>query len=502
MMQAAELSDITARVWVEVGGPADLLDFVTTAGPRTVLPSRFDVTGLATASVAAAALAAAEFLAARNGTLTPPVTVDSRQACAAFAAEGLFTPVGWDLPDIWDPIAGNYQAQDGWIRLHTNYAYHRAVVERLLGAGDRESVRAAVAGWKSEDLETAVVEAGGCAAAMRTREDWLTSPAGAATAGAPLVSVAERRVAGGTQVTADSGLPAGAGEAGGPRPYSGVRVLDLTRVIAGPVGTRFLAAYGADVLRIDPPGFAEVPALLPETTAGKRTAALDLTTAGGRTAFEGLVATADVLVTGLRADALARLGYDDGALAAVNPALIVASLDAYGWDGPWRDRRGFDSLVQMSAGIAAAGAAATGADHPVPLPVQALDHGCGYLIAAAVGRALTRLLTESVINRIRVSLIGTANLLWSLPRLGEAGGRPPMPKPGDFRLEDTHTAWGPARRVPLPGEIAGVHPEWRVEAGPLGRHQPTWNGRLGQPETMAQALRQLRPAQSAGSRGR
>jgi hypothetical protein len=472
MTQAAELSDITARVWGEVGGPTGLLDSVGTGGPRTVLPSHFDVTGLATASVAAAALAAAEFLAARNDARPRPVTVDSRQACAAFAAEGLFTPVGWDLPDIWDPIAGNYQAQDGWIRLHTNYAYHRAAVERLLGAEDRESVRAAVAGWKSEDLETAVVEAGGCAAVMRTREDWLALPAGAATARAPLVSAASRRLP--TGAPSGPGGAAGAGGAGAPRPYSGVRVLDLTRVIAGPVGTRFLAAYGADVLRIDPPGFAEVPALLPETTAGKRTAALDLTTAGGRTAFERLVTTADVLVTGLRADALARLGYDDAALAALNPALIIASLDAYGWDGPWRDRRGFDSLVQMSSGIAAAGAAATGADKPVPLPVQALDHGCGYLIATAVGRALTGRLTESMVARIRVSLVGTANLLWSLPRPGDLGEQPPMPKPGDLRLVDTHTAWGPARRVPLPGEIAGIDPEWRVEAGPLGRDQPTW----------------------------
>jgi len=468
MTQAADLSDITARVWGEVGGPAGLLGSVSTGGPRTVLPSHFDVTGLATASVAAATLAAAEFLAAGNGAGVLPVTVDSRQACAAFAAEGLFTPVGWDLPAIWDPIAGNYQAQDGWIRLHTNYAYHRAVVERLLGAADRESVRAAVAGWKAADLETAVVEAGGCAAAMRSREDWLTSPAGSATADAPLVSAAERPLPDGTEA------PDGSRRATGPGPYSGVRVLDLTRVIAGPVGTRFLAAYGADVLRIDPPGFAEVPALLPETTAGKRTAALDLTTADGREAFEDLAATADVLVTGLRADALARLGYDDGALAGLNPALIVASLDAYGWNGPWRDRRGFDSLVQMSAGIAAAGVAATGADQPVPLPVQALDHGCGYLIAAAVGRALTRRRTETVVGRIRVSLVGVANLLWSLPRPADPGEPPAMPKPGDFRLADTRTAWGPARRVPLPGEIEGIDPDWRIEAGPLGRHQPAW----------------------------
>jgi CoA transferase family III len=464
------LSEIAARVWDGIGGPADRPGGLTATGPRTVLPSQFDVTGLATASVAAATMAAAEFLAVRNDSAPLPVTVDSRQACAAFAAEALFTPVGWERPGIWDPIAGNYQARDGWIRLHTNYAYHRAVVERVLGAADRESVRAAVAEWKAEELETAVVEAGGCAAVMRTREDWLAGPAGAATADAPLAAVADRPMPDGVHV------PVGAAGAGGPLPYSGVRVLDLTRVIAGPVGTRFLAAYGADVLRIDPPGFAEVPALLPETTAGKRTAALDLTAAAGRAAFESLVGTADVLVCGLRADALARLGYGDAALAALNPALIVASLDAYGWDGPWRDRRGFDSLVQMSSGIAAAGAAATGADHPVPLPVQALDHACGYLTAAAVGRALTRRWAESAVSRIRLSLIGTANLLWSLPR---PAGQPPMPTPGDFPLTDAQTAWGPARRVPLPGAIAGMDPRWRVEAGPLGRHRAAWAGAAG-----------------------
>ena len=174
--ETAGLSDIAARIWGEVGGPADRPGALTVTGPRAVLPSPFDVTGLATASVAAATMAAAEFLAVSSDQRPLPVTVDSRQACAAFAAEGLFTPVGWERPDVWDPIAGNYQARDGWIRLHTNYAYHRAAVERLLGATDRESVLAAVAEWKAEELETAVVEAGGCAAVMRTREDWLATP--------------------------------------------------------------------------------------------------------------------------------------------------------------------------------------------------------------------------------------------------------------------------------------------------------------------------------------
>jgi crotonobetainyl-CoA:carnitine CoA-transferase CaiB-like acyl-CoA transferase len=461
-----DFAKIAARVWHEAAGPEGHLDALAFSGARQVLPSWFDVTGLAAGSVAAATLAAAEFHAARTGTSIRGVRVDSRAACAAFAAEGLFTPVGWELPPVWDPIAGNYQAQDGWIRLHTNYAYHRAAVERVLGAGDKDSVAAAAADWKAADLEAAVVAAGGCAAMMHSREGWLASPPGADTAAASTLSAVSRTVAA-QQGAAGQGT-AGRDPAGqaATRPYAGIRVLDLTRVIAGPVATKFLAAYGADVLRVDPPGFEEVAALLPETTAGKRTTALDLTRPAGRAAFEGLVATADVLVTGLRADALDRLGYGDDALAALNPALVIASLDAYGWDGPWRDRRGFDSLVQMSCGIAAAGGSA-----PVALPVQALDHATGYLIAAAVGRALTRRLAESVVTRIRACLIGTANFLWSLPRPREL---PPRPSPASFPLVDTVTAWGPARRVPVPGEITGVRAEWRIEAGPLGRHAPEW----------------------------
>jgi len=463
---ANELGDLCTRVWRSLGGAADVAEVLTVSGPRAVLPAYFDVTGLATASVAGATLAAAEFLAAREVSRPRPVFVDSRASCAAFAAEGLFTPVGWSLPEPWDPIAGNYRAEDGWIRLHTNYAYHRAAVERVLAAADRAAVAAAVLRWKTGDLEAAVVEAGGCAAVMHARETWLASAPGAATATALPAVVSEHRLPAG-RAPAESDSPL----SGTASPFSGVRVLDMTRVIAGPVCTKFLAAYGAEVLRLDPPGFAEVPALLPETTAGKRTAALDLTADAGRALFENLAADADVLVTGLRADALAGLGYDDGTLTAINPALIVASLNAYGWDGPWRDRRGFDSLVQMSCGIAAAGAVAAGRDEPFPLPVQALDHATGYLLAAEVGRALTRRLTRSTVSRIRTSLIGTANLLWSLPR---PTGSPPKPSPGDFELVDTETAWGPARRVPLPGEIAGVMPEWRVEAGPLGRDRPAW----------------------------
>jgi hypothetical protein len=461
-------TDVISRLWDATGSQDDhaggLLDAVTTTGPRAVLPAAFDVTGLATGAVAVATLAAARLAATRSESPLPAVTVDSRAACAGFAGEGLFRPVGWTQPPLWDPIAGNYHAADGWIRLHTNYAYHRAVVERVLDAHDRDAVQAAVAEQPADEIEHAIVEAGGAAAAMHDRSGWLASAAGAATANAGLLTVAESK----------QSEPAAWAATAGEQPFCGVRVLDLTRVIAGPVCTKFLAAYGADALRIDPPGFEEVASLLPETTLGKRTTALDLTSPAGRGAFEALLVDADVLVVGLRADALANLGYDDQTISALNPGLLIASLDAYGWDGPWRNRRGFDSLVQMSCGIAADGATATDRDEPTPLPVQALDHATGWLLAAAVARALTRRLTASVTARIHASLIGTANLLYILDPPAE---RPPRPTPGDFTLEETTTAWGPARRVPLPGHLDGIPLRWQQQAGPLNRHPATWNQR-------------------------
>ena len=181
--------------------------------------------------------------------------------------------------------------------------------------------------------------------------------------------------------------------------------------------------------------------------------------------------TADVLVTGLRPDALSGLGYGSDRLRDLNPTLITAALCAYGWAGPWAGRRGFDSLVQMSSGIAAP---AKDGDAPDPLPAQALDHGTGYLLAAAVGRAVTARLTDGTVTDIRASLVATANLL--LTRPAPAGLAAPDPGWSDADTVDTMTFWGPARRVPTPGRIDGIDAHWDIEAGPLGRHRPEWAG--------------------------
>jgi hypothetical protein len=247
-------------------------------------------------------------------------------------------------------------------------------------------------------------------------------------------------------------------------PFAGVRVLDLTRVIAGPVATRYLAANGATVLRIDPPDFPEVPALLPEVTPGKRCAFLDLR--AERDTFLELVRHAHVLVGGLRSGALDGLGLPVSALRAVNPGLVIARLNAYGWAGAWTGRRGFDSLVQMSCGIAFLDKDSP----PSPLPVQALDHATGYLLAGWIGRALAEQLRSGHPAGIRTSLAATAAALIARPRPADGSPAPGEITWPDAVFETTGTAWGPVRRVRVPGAVEGVTPRWTVDAGPLGRH--------------------------------
>jgi crotonobetainyl-CoA:carnitine CoA-transferase CaiB-like acyl-CoA transferase len=234
------------------------------------------------------------------------------------------------------------------------------------------------------------------------------------------------------------------------------------------VCTRTLAAWGAEVLRVDPPGFAEVPVLLSETTVGKYCTAIDLRADEGRRRFAALIAEADVIVHGLRPGALSGLGFSDRVLHRLNPGLCIAALNAYGWTGRWAGRRGFDSLVQFSCGIAAAGGAAAGSEQPVPLPAQALDHATGYLLAAAVCRGLTGRYDGLPPAGVRGALIGTANLLMEQPFSGSDGvvaevdlGAVAVPR---------ETAWGPVTAVPQPGTIAGATGSWRIPAGPLGRH--------------------------------
>ncbi len=417
--------------------------------------SAFAVTDLAAASVAAAG---AEVAALAGGDRA--VAVDRRLASWWFASS--MRPVGWELPPVWDVVAGDYATADGWIRLHTNAPHHRAAALGVLGTpGERDAVAAAVHRWRADELESAVVAAGGCAAGLRDADAWRAHPQGRAVAAEPLVAWSMHDAS-----------PATATNAPPERPLAGVRVLDLTRVLAGPVATRFLAGFGADVLRVDPPAWNE-PAVVPDVTLGKRCARLDLRDAGGRATFDALLARADVLVHGYRNDALERLGLGADHRRAVNPGIVDVALDAYGFTGPWAVRRGFDSLVQMSAGIAHAGMVRTGGGRPTPLPVQALDHATGYLLAAAAVRGLRERRTTGAAATVRCSLARSAALLLDGPPGSFDDALAPLAD-DDWAPAPERTAWGVVRRLRPPLVIEGAPMRWDRPASPLGAHSATW----------------------------
>ena len=343
----------------------------------------YDVLGFAVGAVRGALDAAADLAVAR-GLPVPEIGLTDEQVVAAFESERRLRAPGLEGVSGFAQLSRFAQTADGWIRLHANYPHHRAALLRVLG--DEDPLGAA-GGWGALELEEAIVAQGGCAAAVRTAGEWAASPQGQAVAPEPV-----RVVAADAPLAPPADLPA-----------SGVRVLDLTRVIAGPVGTRFLAALGADVLRIDPPAMPELPLQVADGSPGKRLIARDLRAEPlGADELAGF----DVLVHGYRPGALAALGLSGDALAQSHPQLTVVQLSAWGTRGPWGMRRGFDSLVQAAVGIADALRGEDGA--PGALPVQALDHATGYRIAAAALRGLARRARGEGAEHAQLALAQTA----------------------------------------------------------------------------------------------
>lgn len=440
------------------------------------LPSVFAVSSLAAGSVAAAATAVADWVALRSGH-PPAVSVDWRLCSLWFS--GTLNPIGWDLPPVWDAIAGDYATADGWIRLHTNAPHHRAAALAALGfaphaSPDKVMVGNRVETWSARALESAVVEHHGCAAAMLSRAQWAAHPQALHVNQAPMVAVTTHpdSSSGSTEALTNPGNT----EFNPARPLQGMRVLDLTRVLAGPVATRFLAGFGADVLRIDPPDWDE-PSLVPEITLGKRCARLDLRTASGHATFVDLLRQADVLVHGYRAHALEHLGLGPLERQTIRPGLIDVSLNAYGHTGPWRNRRGFDSLVQMSTGIAHAGMLHGGKDRPTPLPVQALDHATGYVMAAAVVQGLCQRWEQ------RAQGLQGWQGQTSLARIAQLLTHTPVPPTQPASIALTEDDWstdpeatdlGPAHRLRSPVQVAGQPLQWARGGTRLGSAAPQW----------------------------
>lgn len=426
------------------------------------LPSAFAVSELATASFAAVGQEMARFMQALNLTQNAPeIAIDHRLASLWFGYS--FKSDGWEMPNLWDAVAGDYRASDGWIRLHTNLPRHRAAAMKVLGTPpEREAVTKAVRTRAISDLETDIVAEGGVAAAMRSRTEWLEHPQGRAVSRDPLIGWQGPRYV--KLRERPQATPA--------RPLAGLRVLDLTRVLAGPVSTRTLAGFGAEVLRIDPPGWDE-PGVIPDISLGKHCAYLDLKSTNGMERLQELLPQADVFVHGYRPGALDALGMTRAKRDELAPNRVEVTLNAYGWQGPWSTRRGFDSLVQMSAGIAHAGMGWADADKPTPLPVQALDHATGYLMAAAVLSALAEAASGNSIMHAHLSLARTAELLAVLGK-DDVEAEPIIPIPTDYSPVTEASGWGPGHRLRPALSLGDAVLQWDLPASKLGTSEPVW----------------------------
>ncbi|MHC4041716.1 CoA transferase [Bradyrhizobium sp. 23AC] len=461
-------ADILKHIWTSAGGDARALECVRLSGEEPQLPSSFRVAIAGQTTIAAAGLAAAEIWRLRSGQ-TQDVSVDIRHAVAECRSERYLRLDDKPPPSAWDAIAGVYKTADNrFVRCHTNFPHHRDAVCKVLSCEpERDKVQAALMQWKGEDFETAAYAAGGVVALMRSYDEWSALPQARALAELPLLSIEK------------------IGEAPpkpwpkGDRPLAGVRVLDLSRVIAGPVAGRTLAAHGADVLLVSGPELPAIPWLTIDTGRGKLTTFIALKSETGKAQLRELLRDADIFSQGYRPRALAALGFAPEDAAQINPGIVYVTLSAYGHAGPWAERRGFDSLVQTTTGFNHAEGRAAGLDGPKELPAQMLDHATGYLMAFGAMMAKVRQARDGGSWHVRVSLAQTGRWLWNLGRLDRGLNTPDLT--GDAVhaafIESMPSGFGMLKAVRHSAMLSKTPAQWSRPAMPLGSHPAQWPAR-------------------------
>jgi crotonobetainyl-CoA:carnitine CoA-transferase CaiB-like acyl-CoA transferase len=459
--------EILADLWTLAGGDPAALDAVTLTGEEPQLPSSFRVAAAAQASIAAAGLAAAQVWKLRSGQ-SQDVVVDMRHAVVECRSERYLRVDGKPPGPTWDATAGIYKTRDQrYVRLHTNFRHHRDAVCKVLNCKpERDDIQAALLQWDGEAFETAAY-AGGCVVAlMRSLEQWSALPHAKAIAALPVITI--------EKIGEAAPRPWSAGE----RPLAGIRVLDLSRVIAAPVAGRTLAVHGADVMLVSGPDLPAIPWLTIDTGRGKLSTFIELKSEQGRDSMRQLLASADIFSQGYRPRAFASLGFSPQDAAQISPGIVYVSLSAYGHGGPRAERRGFDSLVQTATGFNHAEGEAAGVEGPKELPAQMLDHATGYLMAFGAMMAKARQSREGGSWHVRVSLAQTGRWLWNLGRVADGF------KTADLKadavspfMEEVTSGFGPLRSVRHSATLSKTPAFWARPAMPLGSHPPQWPAR-------------------------
>ncbi len=449
MSDVQEIRAALSEFWAATGStPLPVLSTVDSPAPDDRSAFR---TGLAAAtSVAAVQASVAEL------TGSQPEAIDRSLALAGFTTHTLVDGEGFPK---WNSLSGHYRTGDGrFVQLHCNFPHHAAGAAKRLGADlERSAFEKAMLQWNAFELEAALIEDGMICAAYRTLSEWEDHPHAATVANLPIVSMKPLAL----------GSPAPAKE--GIAPLSGVRVIDCSRVLAGPVAGNTLANLGADVIRVGADHLPHVELCVIATGAGKRNTSIDLRTSEGRESFVQLVRDADLVIDAFRPGALAQYGFGPEEIAAISDRTSVVQVCAFDWEGPWGGRRGFDSIVQSTTGIALAGMEMAGSDTPTHLPVQVLDYATGLFAAAAAIRCVHHTRTVGGSNNAKLSLIRTRNWFCGL------GGPVPF-EPGSIVPDSSQTATIDSDF----GTLEMVRPfigEWQHGPQHLGTSAPTWHQR-------------------------
>jgi crotonobetainyl-CoA:carnitine CoA-transferase CaiB-like acyl-CoA transferase len=425
------------------------------SGADPVLRTPYRVGTAGAAALAATGIAAAELWALRTGR-RQKVSVDLRAAVASLKSGAYLRVDGKPPAATWDPFSQFFAVRDGhWVRFHCNYPHHRAAALRVLGVGaDQDAARRAAASWDGLELEQAIHAAGGCAALVRSAGEWAAQPHAAAVAGQALLEI--------ERIGESAPMPLPKAD----RPLSGIRVLDLTRVLAGPTAAKTLAEHGADVLKIAAAHLPDSGDIDLDTGLGKLSAQLDLRRQSDVATLNALVQGADVFSQSYRPGTLAARGFSPEELAKQRPGIVYVSLSAWGPTGPWKDRRGFDSIVQSASGMALAQGGPAG---PKLLPCSAIDYVSGYLMAFGAMVALARRAKEGGSWRVRVALARVGKWIVDRGMVDAAAAVEPMAK-----TMETKSPAGMITHLAPVVRLSETSPYWARPPVPLGYHKAEW----------------------------
>ena len=440
-----------------------------TGGLDPFLPTPFRMAEASTATLAAVGLAVNDLWELRTGR-RQKIAINTRQATASLRS-GTYLKMGdAPVPNGRNVVMGTYPAKHGrWSYIHCNFPNHRAAALKVLGVGeDRDAVTKAIAQWDALELEEAIIAAGGAGGMVRTMAEWAQHPQGMAIAGLPLMEI--------VKIADSPAEPLPKGE----RPLSGIRVLDLTRVIAGPTCARTLAEHGAEVLKITGKHLPSLGRQEYDTGHGKLSAHLDLRVAKDVETLRGLARKADVFSQGYRPGTLGNRGFTPEALAQLRPGIVVVSLCAFSHAGPWASRRGFDTVVQTVSGITHRQGEVFPGAAPGPqfYPVSAIDFLAGYLMAFGASVALARRTREGGSWLVRISLAQVGR--WLVQR-GEVPAAELTNVAKEFTPDELErwkiTSNTPVGRLQHLGPVIRMSetpPYWDKPTVPLGHHQPVW----------------------------